>query len=75
MKVHVVFKESAIRSAETRDAALRKVRNRFELREVNEKRFARFGILTADVDPDALPSLRGLAEVDSVEVDGRKRAV
>jgi hypothetical protein len=72
MRVHVTLKRQVQAQPAAREAALARVLEAGGMSLGNRKRFERYGIITGDVDPDGLTRVRGLDEVEAVEVD-RKR--
>ncbi len=75
MKVHVTIKEEFCGDAASRNRARAEVVAASGLRNINEKRLERFGILSGDVDADRIAALRALPVVASVEVDERRVAL
>jgi len=74
MRVHITLKRDACRDS----VAVDRVRTSLAslgAHAVNEKRLRRYGILTADLDPDRLPELERMREIEGIEIDGPKRAL
>lgn len=67
-KVHVTLTEQA-RSDGAVKQRLKCLIAELGMQHINERRFARFGVLSGDIDLAQLPKLRTLEAVEAVECD------
>ncbi len=74
MLVHITLRENLLNNSEQLTSAIEMIQRKTGLRIKNEKRLARYGILTGDIEPDQLESLRNFAEVEHVAQDERRYA-
>lgn len=69
IKTHIVLDEEKAAAPEARKKVLAAIRKKAEISEVNEKRFARYGVLTCQIDESRLDAVRKIPGVAGVEVD------
>jgi|JRYL01.1.fsa_nt_gb hypothetical protein len=67
-KVHVTLTEHA-RSDGAVKLRIKRLIADLGMQHINERRFARFGVLSGDIDLALLPKLRTLDAVEAVECD------
>lgn len=75
VKVHITIADSVRRDQQARNEALRAITNAVRMLNVNQARFDRFGILTAEVDPETIGTIQRMDVVRSVSRDEVRRAV
>jgi hypothetical protein len=75
LKVHITLSSEVTGDADAKERAKRHIVEVVQLRNVNERRFSRYGVLSGDVDPSRVELIRTLSEVATVEYDGMKRAI
>ena len=73
MKVHVTLKPEVRSDSDAKARALRRIEGA-GVRDVNLKRFERYGIITGEVDPAKLAEVQEMDVVKAVEPEGRKSA-
>ena len=73
-KIHLVIEPALlgdrVRMSQLRDLII----ERYDLGNLNEARYERFGIISGDVDPGVIDKLRTLEGLSSVSVDDVKYA-
>ncbi|ADV65805.1 hypothetical protein Deima_0141 [Deinococcus maricopensis DSM 21211] len=74
-KVHIVLSPDARRTPESLQATLACVRELVGLEDVNERRLARYGILSGCVRAQDVAALQSVPGIEAVEVDGLQRAL
>lgn len=75
VKVHITIADNVRRDQQARKEALRAITNAVRLLNINQARFDRFGILTAEVDPETIDTIQRMDVVRSVSRDEVRRAV
>lgn len=69
VKTHIVLDAEKAEAPEARKKVLSQIRKKFEISEVNEKRFERYGVLTCDIEEGLLDAVRRIPGVAGVEID------
>ncbi len=69
VKTHIVLDEEKANAPEGRKQVLSEIRKKFEISEINEKRFERYGVLTCDIEEELLDDVRQIPGVAGVEID------
>jgi transcription antitermination factor NusG len=69
VKTHIVLDAEKAEAPEARKEVLSQIRKKFDISEVNEKRFERYGVLTCDIEEELLDDVRRIPGVAGVEVD------
>lgn len=75
MKVHITLTRETRRNEEAKQAVLGEVMSRVGLKEINARRFERYGIISGEVDPERILELDDVVEIQSVEPDEEKYAL
>lgn len=74
-KIHITLEKSCLEDKGSLRAIKEQVVQHYGLRDVNEKRLERYGILSGTVDnPENIRRIRSVPGVGSVNEDGRKTA-
>ena len=68
-KIHITLNRTVAGDPEKRRVVLEKIVRLSGIRDINQKRLDRFGIITGTVDLSKINVLRGMPEVRSVAVD------
>lgn len=71
---HITIREDIRKNPEAKPRAFERVLETSGIRNVNQKRFERYGIITGELDEDRLPALLRIEEVGAVEADQRRYA-
>jgi hypothetical protein len=74
-KIHITLNQPAAKDPEERRFALEKIVDLSGIRDVNQNRLDRFGIITGIVDSSKINVLRKMSEVRSVSVDEERHAL
>jgi len=69
MKVHVTLRQEVARDPVARQAALQRVLSAGRMTLGHPERFERYGIVTGEMDPERLESVRAIAVVLGAELD------
>lgn|GEM_PF-2748699 len=69
VKTHIVLDEEKANAPEARKEVLSEIRKKFDISEINEKRFERYGVLTCEIEEEMLDDVRRIPGVAGVEVD------
>ncbi|MBX9603977.1 MAG: hypothetical protein K2X35_23425 [Bryobacteraceae bacterium] len=70
VKAHIALNDTVFENPDALDATVAEIRKVSGVFDVNEKRLARYGILTGAVDDSKLAAIRTVPGVQSVEIDG-----
>jgi hypothetical protein len=71
--VHVTLKEAARSNAKLKQR-LQELVAKLGMRDINQKRFDRYGVLTGEIDEAALPQIEQIEEVAAVERDAARHS-
>jgi hypothetical protein len=74
MKVHVTLERSVASNPVARRLAFYRVLAAGHMTPANPGRFARYGILTGEMEPDRLDHVRAVPGVEAAEIDGEESA-
>jgi hypothetical protein len=74
VKIHASLSSAFRISPELKRTLKSRLLAQFDLQNFNERRFDRFGVISADIDPRHLDRLRRAEGVESVSLDGVKLA-
>jgi hypothetical protein len=75
MRVHISLDLDKVPDQESRRHAIADIIDKASLRDVNQKRAERYGVITADVEPKMLDQIRGMDLVSACEVDSVQKAL
>jgi hypothetical protein len=74
MKVHITLEPSVRNDPVAKSKVLARLENEAGVRDVNLKRFDRYGIVSGEVDEHKVEDVRRMSEVKAVEADERRFA-
>ena len=74
MKVHITLEPAVRNDPAAKTRALERLENEAGVRDVNRKRFDRYGIVTGEVDEHKLDEVRRIIGVKAVEADEQRFA-
>lgn len=75
MKVHIVLKDSVLEDEAATRRVVQNLVREVDLRDVNERRVSRYGIVTGEIDPSMVKAVLNMDEVEAVEADEVKFAI
>jgi len=75
MKVHISLDIDHLPDKQSRIEVLEALQKAFALRNVNRKRAERYGIISAEVDPQDIEGISAFDKVKSCEADEKQRAI
>lgn len=75
MKIHISLDNDLLPDKQSRLEVLKVLEKAFVLRNVNRKRAERYGIISAEVDPQDIERISAFGKVKSCEADKEQRAI
>ena len=75
IRVHLTLTKDVLEEPDRVEHLKHQLVHDFELRDVNEKRLLRYGIVSGELPESKLEAVRKLSEVESLDVDQMRRAL
>lgn len=75
MRVHITLAETVRKNADRKQHALTVLQEVGRLVNVDLKRFARYGVISADISPALMKQAEGVPGVQSIAPDSQQRAI
>jgi hypothetical protein len=74
MKVHVTLTKPVRSDPKAKQDALEAIEQQFGMRDINLRRFERYGVITGELPQSKLEDVQQLDTVEAVQADERRRA-